>query len=423
MGQIFNPRKRGIVSARADASDANKILAELQKTFHDFKAEHTAELAALKKGVGDVIQSEKVDRINAEITALTKSLDEVNAAIAALKVGGAGDGAKDPDVLAHAHAFNGYFRKGVEPENMRELEVKAKLTTQSDPDGGYLVPVETETTIDRVLATVSSVRAISRVMNISTSTYKKLVNQGGTTSGWVGEEQARPETSTPKLSEIAIATMELYANPAVTQASLDDARIDVASWLADEVSIEFGQQEGAAFISGNGNNKPRGVLSYPMVANASYAWGKIGFVVSGASGGFKTAPDSADCLIDLYYALKQGYRNGAAWLMSDATMAAVRKLKDSDGAYFWSAPTGAAEVPTILQKPVYTDDNMPGISGNNFPILFGNFQRGYLIVDRAGIRVLRDPYTSKPNVLFYTTKRVGGGVVNFEAIKALKIST
>lgn len=418
-------RIRGVVSARAE-TDPTKILNALTKTFEDFKASNDKELADLKKGQADIVQTEQVERINAEVTKLGKELDAANAAIAAARLGGAGD-AKDPDVAAHSAAFNTFFRKGERAvdADMRALEVKAKLTTQSDPDGGYLVPEEMEAGIDRVLGTDSVFRSLARVITIGTSTYKKLINQGGAGAGWVGEEQARPETATPTLREIAINTKELYANPAITQTSLDDSFLDIGAWLAGEVSIEFAEQEGDAFINGDGNLKPRGLLSYTNVANSSYSWGNLGYIASGAAGDFATASSSvnpADALIDLHYALKAGYRNGASWLMSDATMGKVRKFKDGDGNYIWAAPSAAADVATILGKPVYNDDNMPSVAANALAVAFGNFQRGYTIVDRQGIRVLRDPYTNKPNVHFYTTKRVGGAVTNFEAIKLLKIA-
>ncbi len=419
----FNSRARGITGVRASTRDANAILAELQTTFDTFKAERTKELDDINKKLGDVVQTEKVDRINAEISTLQKSLDEVNTSLAALKVGGAGDVA-DPDKAEHAKAFDQFFRKGAEA-GLKDLEVKAKLTTQSDPDGGYLVPEETEAGIDRVLGTVSAVRSISRVISVSTDHYKKLVNMGGAASGWVGEEDDRPVTATPTLREIIINSGEIYANPAATQRSLDDSVFDVAAWLAEEVSIEFSEQEGAAFVNGDGNKKPRGILSYDMVANASYAWGKLGFIVSGAAGGFAASSATvspADALIDLNGALKQGYRGNARWLMSDKTETTVRKFKDAEGAFVWAPPSAVRDVSTILGKPVVTDDNMPDVGAGNFPIAFGDFQRGYLVTDRIGVRVLRDPYTSKPNVLFYTTKRVGGGVTNFEAIKLLKIA-
>lgn len=419
----LNARARGIIAIRNDAGAPVAILNELRQTFETFKAENDRILSDLKKGQSDVVQSEKVDRINTEIASLQRALDETNVALAALKVGGLG-GDIDPDAREHQTAFDKWFRKGVDA-GLSDLEVKAKLTTQSDPDGGYLVPEHVEQGIDRVLGTVSTVRSLARVISISTDTYKKLVNMGGAASGWVGEETARPQTATPTLREIAINTGEIYAMPASTQKALDDARLDLTAWLAGEVSIEFAEKEGAAFVSGDGVNKPRGLLSYTNVANGSWAWGKIGFTISGDASAFPAATTSvnpADSLIDLYYALKSGYRNGASWLMSDATMATVRKFKDADGGYIWAPPTAAGEVPTILQKPVHTDDNMDAVGSGKFPIAFGNFQRAYLVVDRTGIRVLRDPYTSKPNVLFYTTKRVGGGVVNFEAVKLLKIA-
>jgi len=198
--------------------------------------------------------------------------------------------------------------------------------------------------------------------------------------------------------------------------------MDLAAWLASEVGITFAEQEGAAFISGNGVRRPRGLLTYPTVANASYDWGSIGYVVTGAAAAFATS-NPADAMIDLYYALKAGYRNGATWLTSDAVMATIRKFKDGQGNYLWAPPTGVDMPATILGKPVATDDNMPALGANAFPVAFGDFRRAYLILDRVGIRVLRDPYTSKPNVKFYTTKRVGGGLANFEAVKLLKCST
>lgn len=406
---------RGLAFARADAGDAKALLAGLNTAFEEFKA---AQNENMKKA--DVVQTEKVDRINADLSKMTAELDAVNKSIAALKIGGAGS--EDPVKGEHAQAFNRWFRKGVDG-GLSDLEVKAKLSTSSDPDGGYLVPEQMEGTIDRVLGTVSTVRSLSRVMSIGTDTYKKLVNMGGAGSGWVGETDARAETGTPTLKEIAINTGEIYANPAATQKALDDGLIDVGAWLAEEVATTFAEQEGAAFVTGDGVNKPRGILSYTNVANGSYAWGSIGFIGTGVSAAFPTPTTSvsaADPLVDLYYSLKAGYRNNASWLMSDATMGAVRKLKDVDGRFVWAPPTAAGEVATVLNKPVNTDDNMSAIGANSYSIAFSDFQRAYMIVDRIGIRVLRDPFTSKPNVLFYTTKRVGGAVVNFEAIKLLK---
>lgn len=403
---------------RADGADPKALVAQIQAAFAEFKETNEA---ALKAKADDTVVTAKLGAINDSITELTASLEKAQQDVAAAKIGGAGGDQLSPEAQEHAGVFNTWFRKGdrAVDADLRELEVKAKLTTQSDPDGGYLVPEQMEGSIDRVLGTVSAVRGMSRVISISGQTYKKLVNMGGASSGWVGEQQSRDETSTPQLREIAISAHELYAQPGATQTALDDSVFNIEQWLAEEVSIEFAEQEGAAFVNGNGVNKPRGFLAYDAVANNAHKWGKLGFVATGAAASFH-AEDPADALIALYYALKSGYRNGASFIMSDAVMETVRKMKDGDGNYLWAPPTEAADVPTILQKPVITDDNMPGLGANAFPVAFGNFQRGYLIVDRQGVRVLRDPFTSKPNVLFYTTKRVGGGVVNFEAIKLLK---
>lgn len=421
MNVVLNARARGIVGVSADASNAPAIFEELKKTVEAFKASHEEQLKGIDKKFADVVQAEQVSKINAEITTLTKALDDCNAVIAAMKIGGGGGEGVDPAAKEHADAFNKWFRKGVD-NGLSDLEVKASLTTQSDPDGGFLVPVETEKTIDRVLGVMSVMRQLATVMPIGTSTYNKFISMGGAGAGWVGEEEARPETSTPTLRELVFTVMEMYANPATTQRMLDDGIVDIAAWLADEVQTTFAELEGVAFISGDGNKKPRGFLAYDKVANGSYAWGKLGFVVSGAAADFATlAP--ADALIKLYYALKQGMRNNASFLTSDATLLSIRTMKDGQGNYLWKAPDQSADVPTILGKPVYTDDNMPAVGANAFPVAFGDFKRGYLILDRLGIRVLRDPYSNKPKVQFYTTKRVGGGVSNFEAIKLLKMAT
>ncbi|HEY0116282.1 MAG TPA: phage major capsid protein [Allosphingosinicella sp.] len=404
---------------RADANDPKALVAQINTAFAEYKATNDA-------AVNGKADAAKLAAVETSISELTSALEAAQAKLAAAQIGGSGGDQLSAEAKAHSTAFNQFFRKGSEPASgMRELEVAAKLTTQSDPDGGYLVPEQMEKTIDRVLGSVSAMRSLSGNISFSGQTYKKLVNKGGASAGWVGEQGARGETSTPTLVEIALNAHEIYAQPAATQTSLDDSFFDVESWLADEVSIAFAEQEGAAFISGDGVSRPRGFLSYPTVANANHAWGKLGFVTSGHATAF-AAPAAevspADCLISLYYALKEGYRNGASFLTSDAVLGTIRKMKDGDGNYLWAPPQGAADVPTIMQKPVVTDDNMPGLGAGAFPVAFGNFKRGYLIGDRQGVRVLRDPFTSKPNVLFYTTKRVGGGVVNFEAIKLLKIS-
>lgn len=421
MGSLDLPaRARGIFSARNEP-DINATLTELNRTFAAFRDKNDERLAALERGREDVVTNEHVDRINASVTELTTTVNAQREQLDALRLGGGTGTGLTAEAREHATAFNQWFRRGTAEAGLADLQVRAGLTTQSDPEGGYLVPEEMDRTISRVLGTVSAVRGLARVVPISAHEYSVLVNQGGTGSGWVGEEAARPETDTPTLSKIIVNSGEIYANPAATQRSLDDSFLNVEQWLADEVSIEFAEQEGAAFISGNGINKPKGFLSETPVANASYTWGSLGFTVTGHASTFASS-NPADALMNLFYSLKSGYRNGASFLTSDAVLGTIRQFKDGQGNYLWSPPT--ADMPgLILGKPIITDDNMPALGANTFPVAFGNWQRGYLIADRMGVRVLRDPFTNKPNVHFYSTKRVGGAVVNFEAIKLLKCST
>lgn len=319
-------------------------------------------------------------------------------------------------------SFEKWFRKGGEGnmDAVKQLAVQAGLSTLSDPDGGYLVaPPEFDQEIDRVAETISVMRRLCTVRPIGTSTYKKLVNMGGASSGWVAEKESRSETDTPTLREISLNTKEVYAEPGCTQISLDDATIDLPSWLADEVTVEFDEQEAEAFITGDGVAKPHGIAGYPFVPNSSYEWGKVGYT----AGGHATLLNNADKLIDLQHSLKSKYRNGAVWLMNDTTCSAIRKFKDGEGNYLWRPGLIEGKPDNLLGKPCEYDDNLDDIGANKYPLFFGNFKRAYMIIDRKGIRILRDPYTSKGNVLFYTTKRVGGGIVMFEALKALKIAT
>jgi len=416
---LLNPaRARGILSVRADANDPVALVASIQSAFEAFKAADTERQKGVDKRFDDVVTNDKLNKVNESISAFQTAIDDLNKKAAAFALGG-GSNSETPERRAYSQAFGEYFRGGAGAAALGDLAVKAMLTTQSKPDGGYLVSPEVETTIDRVLGTTSVMRQLAAVRPISTNEYKKFINKGGAGYGWVGEEQARPNTGTPNLGELIFPVMEMYANPYTTQNLLDDGIIDIGAWLADEVNITFAEQEGVAYVTGDGNKKPRGFLSYPTVDNSAYAWGSLGFVKTGGAAAFAAA-SPADALIDLYYALKAGYRNNAKWLTSDAVMQTIRKFKDGQGNYLWAPPTGVDMPATILGKPVHTDDNMPALGANAFPVAFGDFNRGYLILDRQGVRVLRDDLTMKGFVQFYTTKRVGGGVQNFEAIKLLK---
>jgi HK97 family phage major capsid protein len=324
-----------------------------------------------------------------------------------------------PEAREHKVAFDDYVRHG-ESANLRALEVKA-MSVGSNPDGGYTVPFETEKAIGERLTLISPIRGIAGVRQISANVYKKRFMTAGPAAGWVGETDVRAQTASATLAELQFPAMELYAQPAATATLLEDSAVNIDEWLAGEVEQVFATQEGAAFVNGDGTNKPKGFLQYTTVAEASWAWTKIGYVATGTAGAFD--PDAPiDAVIDLVYALKAGYRQNATFVMNRKTQAAVRKLKDADGQYLWQPPTQANGHASLLNYSIVEAEDMPDIAANAFAIAFGDFKRGYLVVDRQGVRVLRDPFTAKPYVLFYTTKRVGGGVQDFDAIKLLKFA-
>jgi HK97 family phage major capsid protein len=413
--------KAGAPGGEAEALDA------LARAFDAFKAENDARLGQIERRSGaDPLTEEKLARID---QAIDQALDQARARLDRLSL----DRARPPllsplpgggaprDALAEEHkaAFDLYVRAG-ESGGLKGLEAKA-LSAGSGPDGGYLVPEIVEREVLRRLSGRSPIRAIAGQRTISGGLYKRAVATAAPGAGWVAETAPRPETAGPGLAEIAFPAMELYAMPAATQTLLDDAVVDLDAWLADEVETAFAEQESAAFVTGNGVSRPKGFLAYETVAEAAWAPGKLGFVGTGAAGAFPNA-NPGDVLIDLVYALKGGYRQNAGFVMSRRTQSTIRKLKDGDGNYLWQPPAAAGGPATLMGFPVTEAEAMPDIAANALAVAFGDFRRGYLVVDRAGLRVLRDPYSAKPYVLFYTTKRVGGGVQDFAAIKLLKFA-
>lgn len=316
---------------------------------------------------------------------------------------------------ATSGAFGGFVRTGA------TLEMKA-FTGVSGDAGGYAVPREIDQAIDAVLKSASPIRSIAQVVKVGSAGYRKLITTGGTPSGWAAETAARPETATPVFAELSPPTGELYANPAASQAMLDDAAFDVEEWLAGEIAAEFARAEGAAFVSGNGTSRPKGFLTYPVAAtaDAARAFGTLQYLPSGAAGDFGANPQER--LIDLVQSLRAPYRQGASFVMNAATLARIRKFKTSDGAFVWQPSLAAGQPATLLGYPVVEAEDMPDIAANALAIAFGNFRLGYLIAERTETQILRDPYSNKPFVHFYATKRVGGCVANSEAIKLLRFS-
>lgn len=374
--------------------------AEMMAVFEAYRQANDARLAEIeKKGAADPLSDEKLARIDRRLEALSLKMARPDA-------GGGADPAEDE----HREGWTRYLRTGDDSAiSGRELK---SLNTGTGSEGGHVAPPELDRLIEARLMAASPMRQIATVRQTSAGIYKKPVGLGAAAQ-WVGEEAARPQTAVTGLDLLEFPAGELYAMPAATQALLEDAYADIDAWLADEVEIAFAAQESAAFVSGNGVAKPKGFLAYDIVADSAHVWGKIGSVA-----GDLTEEDAADQLIDLIYAPKSQFRANGRFVMNRRTVSTVRKLKDGDGRYLWQ-PGSGGEAATVMGYPVTEMEDMPDIGEGNAAIAFGDFKRFYLIADRQGARVLRDPYSAKPYVLFYTTKRVGGGVQNFDAVKVM----
>jgi HK97 family phage major capsid protein len=417
--QDMQPETKSVeIKALGNTHDLTGAFDEFMSAFDAFKQANDERLVEIEKRMGpDVLTVEKVERINRSLEEQKQALDEMLLKQARPALGRTSPAAS----LEHKNAFETYVRRGDE-QALRGLEAKAHSITGTGTgaEGGYLVPAELEAEIGMRLAKLSPIRSIASVRQVSGAVLKKPFSITGPAVGWVGETEARPETDSAMLAELQFPTMELYAMPAATASLLDDAAVDVEQWISSEVETAFAEQEGAAFINGDGGKQPKGLLNYQTVEESVWQWGRLGYVKSGAAAGLP-AEDASDKLIDLVYTLKSGYRQNATWVMNRKTQSTLRKLKDRDGNYLWQPPASLGAKASLMGFPLVEAEHMPDMAAGAHPIAFGDFARGYLVVDRTGVRVLRDPYSSKPYVLFYTTKRVGGGVQDFDAIKLLKV--
>ena len=356
------------------------------------------------------------DQTEQAVSVLRSDVDEVKARLdrvsrAAARPALDGVRADTPEVKGFV---DGYLRRG------REAEVKS-ISGINPSDGGYAVPKEIDALIASQLKQFSPIRQIAQVVQVGTSDYRKLVTNGGTASGWVAETDARVETATPTFQEIAPPMGELYANPAATQTMLDDAAFDLEGWIASEIATEFARAEGTAFVNGTGVNQPKGFLTAPtsLTADAARAFGTLQYVASGDASTLGTTIELV--LIDVIHSMKAGHRQGASWVMNSTTMAEVRKLRNADGDLMWQPGLVEGQPDRLLGYPLVEAEDMPDIAAGTFPIAFGNFRAGYLIAERNATTILRDPFTNKPFVHFYATKRIGGQVLDSDAIKLLKI--
>ena len=397
----------------SDLSEVTKAIEASNKAFEEFKTFNDKRLAAIeagKGGDGDLkVQMEKAFKDMADQKALIETLE---AKLKRPLLGGDGK-PLDENAESHRKAFAGYVTKGARyDENELQyapgISMKA-LSASSGPDGGFAVPKVIDGMIDALAVNISPIRQISAVQQVSTQDFHKLIDVRGTSSGWVGETAARPATNTPQLVDVAPPMGEIYANPQATQVMLDDVFFNAEQWLADAVGV----------------NQPKGFLTYPNVATGdpTRAFGSIEFVGTGASGAFKTLTSTVNPVDDLFTVIgkmKAAYRAGSRWVMNKSVLFTIAAFKDYQGRYVF-VPTSAPGIPdSVLGYPVTEAEDMPNLAANSYSVAFGNFQRAYLIVDRIGTRVIRDPFSNKPYIGFYTTKREGGAVTNSEAIKLLK---
>lgn len=413
----------GLITMGIGETDFGDLKALLQKqgeAFEEFKKTNDDRLKAKADGKSVEAYEAELSKINEELSKLSElkaALDQVEKKLN--RPGAAGEG--DPAKAEHKAAFGKFLRKGVD-DGLGELQQKAYNIT-TDADGGYAVPEELDRTILELMRDVSPMREVANVITVGSSDYKKLANKGGTTGGWVDEDDARTATNSSQMAILTPFMGEVYAYPQATQQMLDDVFFNAEQFIEGECAMTFAEMEGAAFTTGDGTKKPKGFLAYTtaLTADGTRAFGTLQHIVSGAAADW-AASNPQDKLLDVVYALKKGYRTNASWMTSKAMLADVRKLKDVDGNYIWRPGLEAGQPDTLLGYGIAENEDMPAKAANALSIAFGDFKRGYTIVDRIGTRILRDPYTNKPFVGFYVTKRVGGFLADSNAIKLFKFS-
>lgn len=436
-----------MVTGELDFKEIKTLLESQGAAWEEFKKTNDERLTKLAKGESVETLESKLAKMNEDLTETTKALKEIAAKANRPSRDGTGD-EKDAKSLirfnaaakaaaiergsnfvplsaegyaTYKAAVSGYIRRG--NDGLNADQVKA-INVGTGPQGGFLVGEEMEAGIERVVGRYSAMRQLARVIPIGSAAYKKLVKTSGLSGAKRGGENATPDIgTTQQWVELTFTPGTFLSDNRISMESLEDSVQDVEADLMEEIGIEFAEMEGSDFITGDGTNGPRGFQTYTMVENASYAWGKVGHKVSGGAAGFASSNPS-DALIDLQHALKRQYRGNANWTMNDSTLGQIRKFKDGNGLYMW-APSGIqlGAAGQLLGHAVITDDFMPDLGSDTYPIAFADFQRAYYVIDRKGIAVLRDPYTAAPHVKFVARRRVGGGIANFEAIKLLKCST
>ncbi len=421
---------------------------ELGRVYEEYKKSVDQQFTELKKGIKDPLLDAKIAKMDDALSTLQEQKDNLEKRINRPGFGQQAGDDEEKNLINFNHqrkasaissgrpqpadvdieeyreykkAFSGFMRKN--SENWGELERKA-MSVGSDADGGYLVPADTTGRIVTRLFELSPIRAIASVQNISSDALEGIEDLNELDVGWTGETAARPDTNTPQVGKWRIPVEEMYAQPKVTQKLLDDASVDIEMWLTNKVADKIARLEGAAFITGNGISKPRGFATYTTAAtaDATRAWGQLEHIATGVNGDF-AASNPADILFDIQMAFKSAYLNNATWVTKRAILAKIRKFKESTtNGYLWQPGLTVGQPQMLLGHGLVLAEDMPALATGSLSLALGDF-RGYQIVDRLGIRVLRDPYTDKPFIKFYTTKRTGGAVLDFDAIKFVKFGS
>jgi HK97 family phage major capsid protein len=402
----------------ADINEVKGLIEAQGTAWEAYKAANDARLKAIESKQSTADIDAQLAKINADFADQQKQMREIEKK-ANRPLAGKDD--ITPEATEHRKAFNLYLRKG-RTDQLEDLQRKA-MNNLSDAEGGFLVLPEIDQAIDRIAQTMGAMYRLANVVTIGTAQYQKRVKKTGMAMRRVADGAGGGESTEPTFANITIDVHTAECEPWVNNETLDDAFVNLEADLADEAAIAFAEGGNAEFITGNGVGKARGLAAYTFIANASYAWGSVGYIATGKSAAFASVAP-ADKVVSLQHALKAQYRPGAVWLTNDATLGTMRQIKDASGSYYlWQPDPAAAFGGRFLGSPVEVDDNVADIAAASYSLAYGNMKRAYTIVNRAGTTVIRDNITTKGVTKFNFRRRFGGGITNFEAVKWLKFAT